>query len=183
TVRFAMDVMSGIPSIVIGIFVYTLVLTLNRQFVFSAVSGGVALAVIMLPVVARTSEEALRLVPVTTREAALALGIPKFKVTLRVVLASARGGLVTGGLLAVARAAGETAPLIMTAFGNPFGFQGFDHPIASLTFVIFYYGTSAYENWQGLAWGATLILILIMLAISIAARIALRSRFGSRENA
>jgi len=183
-VRFFTDIMTEIPSIVVGVFVYTLLLELailgfvDRKLVFSTLSGVLALATIMVPIVARTSEEALRLVPVVVREAALALGIPKYRVTLRIVLSSARSGLVTGALLAVARAAGETAPLIMTAFGNPFGFQGLDQPAEAIPRIIFYYGISPFPNWQGLAWGAALLLVLLMLSISVASRLVLRSRIG-----
>lgn len=182
-IRFFMDIMTEIPSIVVGIFIYTLLLELSvlgwidRRLVFSAIAGVLALAIIMVPIVARTAEEALKLVPTSTREAALALGIPKYRVTLRIVLSSARSGLLTGGLLAVARAGGETAPLIMTAFGNPFMFQGFDRPIEALPRIIYYYGISPFPNWQELAWGATLILVLMMLGISVASRILLRQRF------
>jgi phosphate transport system permease protein len=186
TVRFFTDILTEIPSIVVGIFVYTLLLEsanlgwVDVRLVFSTIAGVLALAVIMVPIVARTSEEALRLVPTATREAALALGIPKYRVTLRIVLSSARGGLLTGSLLAVARAAGETAPLVMTAFGNPFGFQGLNQPIEAMPRIIFYYGISPFPNWQELAWGSALILVLLMLSISVVARVLLRSRFGVR---
>ena len=178
SIRFFTDVMTNIPSIVVGIFVYGLFVAVARSIVFSAIAGGLALATIMIPIVARTSEEALRLVPTATREAALALGVPKYRVILRVVLSSGRSALVTGALLGVARVGGETAPLIMTGFGNPFLFQGLDHPIDSLTLRIFYYGISPFGNWQNLAWGAALVLIVVMLGISIASRVALRSRFA-----
>ncbi|MFA5896676.1 MAG: phosphate ABC transporter permease PstA [Thermoplasmata archaeon] len=180
-VRFFTDVMTGIPSIVVGIFVYGLLILTARDIVFSTIAGTVALATIMVPIVARTSEEALRLVPGSIREAALALGIPKHRVTSRVVLSSARSGLVTGALLGVARVGGETAPLLFTAFGNPFGFQGLDHPADALTLRIYYYGISAFQNWQDLAWGSALLLVLLMLGISVASRLALRNRFGGRS--
>jgi len=184
SVRFFTDVMTNIPSIVIGIFVYTLFLELgvlgwvDRGLVFSATTGAIALSTIMIPIVARTSEEALKLVPVAVREAALALGVPKYRTILRVVLSTARSGLVTGALLAIARAAGETAPLIMTAFGNPFGFQGLDQPVEAMPRIIFVYGITPFPNWQALAWGAALVLVLISLLISIASRLVLRSRFS-----
>lgn len=183
-VRFFTDIMTEIPSIIVGAFVYSLMLSLavagviSLRSVFSTISGAIALAVIMIPIVARTSEDALRMVPNSTREAALALGIPKHRVITRVVLSSARSGLATGSLLAVARAGGETAPLIMTAFGSKFGFSGLDQPIESLPHTIFIFGTSPYANWQQLAWGAALVLILLMLGISVAARIALRNKFS-----
>lgn len=186
TVRFFTDILTEIPSIVVGIFVYSLIVELailgwvDRRLVFSTISGTLALATIMVPIVARTSEEALKLVPVATREAGLALGIPRYRVTLRIVLSSARSALLTGALLAVARASGETAPLIMTAFGNPYFFQGLDHPIEAMPRIIFYYGTSPFPNWQALAWGATLILVLMMLAVSVASRIVLRGRLEAR---
>lgn len=177
-VRFFTDVMTNIPSIVVGIFVYSLLVLVSRDIVFSALSGGAALATIMVPIVARTTEEALRLVSNATREAALALGIPKYRVVLRVILSTARGGLLTGALLAVARVGGETAPLIMTAFGNPFLAQGLDHPVDALTLRIYYYGISPFENWQALAWGSALLLVLLMLGISMASRLLLRQRLS-----
>jgi phosphate transport system permease protein len=184
-VRFFTEIMTEIPSIVVGVFVYSLMLALavsglmDRRSVFSTLSGTFALAVIMIPIVARTTEDALRMVPTSIREAALALGIPKYRVVLRVVLSTARSGLITGSLLSVARAGGETAPLIMTAFGSPFGFQGLNQPVEALPHLIYVYGTSAYQNWQQLAWGASLVLVMMMLAISVASRLALRNRFGS----
>jgi len=181
-VRFFVDVMTQIPSIVIGIFAYSLVLELgaagivDRRLVFSTISGVFALATIMVPFVARTSEEALRLVPTSTRESALALGIPQHRTILRVVLPSASSGLVTGGLLGIARVAGETAPLIMTAFGSPFSFGGLDHPIESLPHTIYVFAVSPYAAQNQAAWGASLILVLLMLGISIASRLAVRLR-------
>ncbi len=183
SVRFFTDVMTNIPSIVVGIFVYGLLVTVAPGIVFSAVAGGFALATIMIPVVARTSEEALHLVSTATREAALALGIPRYRVILRVVLSTARSGLLTGALLGVARVGGETAPLIMTAFGNPFLSQGLDHPVDSLTLRIYYYGISPFANWQNLAWGSALVLVLLMLAISVVSRLVLRQRFRAAGRA
>ena len=179
TIRFLVDVMVGVPSIVVGIFVFTLFIffasqgLLPRTYVTSAFSGGIALAIIMLPVVTRTTDEALRLVPTATREAALALGIPKYRTTLRIVLSSARATVITGVLLGVARAGGETAPLIMTASGNLYAFQGLDQRTAALPLVIYNDGLSNYANWIADAWGAALVLVVIMLLISIAARLAL----------
>ncbi len=184
-VRFFTEVMTQIPSIVVGIFAFSLLLELgvlgvvSPRLVFSTASGTVALATIMIPFVARTSDEALKMVPVSTREAALALGIPRYRVILRIVLASARGGLLTGALLAVARAGGETAPLIMTAFGSPYGFAGLDQPVESMPHTIYVYGLSPYLAENQAAWGASLVLVLMMLGISIASRLVLRSRFSS----
>ena len=185
--RFFTDVMTQIPSIVVGIFAYSLFLELGAvgvidpRLVFSTLSGAIALATIMVPIVARTSEEALKLVPTSTREAALALGIPKYRVTLRVVLSSASGGLVTGALLAVARAAGETAPLIMTAFGSNFGFAGLDQPTEALPYTIYKFALSPYTGQNETAWGAALILVLLMLTISVVSRVLFRRRFGGKE--
>lgn len=181
-VRFFTDVMTQIPSIVIGIFAYSLILelgllgVLSPRLVFSTTTGAIALATIMIPFVARTAEEALRLVPVAAREAALALGIPRYRVILRIVLSSARSGLVTGGLLGVARIGGETAPLLMTAFGSPFGFAGLDHPIESMPHTIYTFALSPYTAQNQAAWGASLVLVLLMLAISVASRLIVRGR-------
>ncbi len=177
TVSFLTDVMTGFPSIVVGVFVYSLFFLFFPGIVFSATAGAVALAVIMVPIVARTTEEALRLVPTTVREAAYALGIPRYRTTIQVVLSAARGAVLTGALLAVMRAGGETAPLILTAFGNPFGFQGLGQPIQALPPLIYTEGISPFQSQVNAAWGAALILIIIMLTISVGARIALRPRF------
>lgn len=185
SVRFFMDVMTQIPSIVVGIFAYSLFLELGAlgvvspRLVFSTTTGAIALATIMIPFVARTSEEALRLVTIATREAGLALGIPKYRVILRIVLSSARGGLVTGALLGVARVGGETAPLLMTAFGNPFSFAGLDQPIESLPHTIYTWALGPYVAQNQAAWGAALVLILLMLGISVASRVLIRSRFAT----
>lgn len=175
-IRFFVDVMTQIPSIVVGIFAYSFMLALNPRTVFSTISGVIALSTIMIPFVARTSEEALRLVPNSTRESALALGIPYYRTILRVVLPSASSAVVTGGLLGVARIGGETAPLLMTAFGSPYWFQGLDHPIESLPHTIFTFATGPYAAENQAAWGASLILILLMLGISIASRVVVRLR-------
>ncbi len=177
------DILSGVPSIVAGAFVYSLFVAYDPQIVFSAVSGSIALAVLMVPVVTRTSEEALRTVPTSMREAAIALGIAKWKVTLRIVLVGALPGVVTGVLLSVARAAGEAAPLLLTAFGSPRGFQGFGEPVDAMPLRIFEFATSPYGNWQELAWGAALLLILLVLAMSLLSRFVLRRltvRFAGR---
>jgi len=176
-VRFLADVLNGVPSIVIGIFAYTLVVLPTRRF--SAVAGGVALAVIMLPIVVRTTEEMVRLVPASLREAGLALGVPEWKVVLRVVLPTARAGIVTGAMVAVARVAGETAPLLFTAFGNRFWHQGLDQPIAALPLQIFAYAIAPYDDWHRQAWAGALVLIVLVLVVSLMARLATRGRVGA----
>lgn len=183
-VRFVADVMTGIPSIVVGIFVFALFLLLAQDgvvpttWVLSTFAGSIALAIIMIPIVARTVEEALRLVPTTLREAALALGIPRWRTILRIVLSTGRAGVVTGALLAVARAAGETAPLILVVGGSLFGFGGLDRPTAAMPLTIYIFGLSGISNWTSLAWGTALFLVLIMLGISLTARLALRRMLG-----
>lgn len=185
-VRFFVDVMTQVPSIVVGIFAYSLILELgalglvSTRLVFSTTAGVIALATIMIPFVARTAEEALRLVPTSTREAALALGIPRHRAILRVVLPSAASGLVTGALLGVARVAGETAPLLMTAFGSGFGFSGLDHPVESLPHTIYTFALSPYTSENQAAWGASLVLVLLMLVISVSSRVVVRARSVSR---
>ncbi len=180
-IRFFADVMTGLPSIVMGLFIFAAFELAFPGIVFSAIAGALALSVIIIPFIARTSEEALRLVPGSIREAALALGVPKYKVTARVVLSSAREGLVTGALLAMARVGGETAPLIMTAFGNSFYSFRVDQPIQAMPLVIFNFATTPYANWNALAWGTALLLVLMMLGLSIAARVLLRQRFRERR--
>jgi phosphate transport system permease protein len=185
--RFSADVLAGVPSIVIAIVVFSVFYELDESrviepyWVYSILSASVALALVMLPIVARTAEEALRLVPTTTREAALALGLPRYRVTLRIVLSTSRSAVITGSLLAIARAMGETAPLIILNAGNSFGLDphaGLHQTSASLTYNIYLWVQSSYTNWITDAWGAALVLILIMLAISVAARLALRNKFG-----
>jgi phosphate transport system permease protein len=171
-VRFLADVLNGVPSIVIGIFAYTLVVLPMRRF--SALAGGLALGVIMLPIVLRTTEELVRLVPASLREAALALGIPEWKVVIRVVLPAARAGIVTGAMIAIARIAGETAPLLFTAFGNRFWHHGLDQPIAALPLQIFAYAIAPYEDWHRQAWAGALVLIALVLLASVVARVATR---------
>jgi phosphate transport system permease protein len=175
-VRFLADVLNGVPSIVVGIFAYTLVVLPMRRF--SALAGAVALAVIMLPIVVRTSEEIVRLVPSSLREAALALGIPEWKMMLRVVLPTARAGIITGIMVAIARVAGETAPLLFTAFGNRFWHQRLDQPIAALPLQIFAYAIAPYDDWHRQAWAGALVLIGMVFVVSLAARLATRGRFS-----
>jgi phosphate transport system permease protein len=169
-VRFLADVLNGVPSIVIGIFVYTLVVRPLRHF--SAVAGGIALGVIMIPIVLRTTEELVRLVPASLREAGLALGIPEWKVMVRIVLTTASAGIMTGVMVAVARIAGETAPLLFTAFGNRFWHHGLDQPIAALPLQIFAYAIAPYDDWHRQAWAGALVLISIVLVVSVLARLA-----------
>lgn len=173
--RFLADVLNGVPSIVVGIFAYTVIVLPMRRF--SALAGAFALAVIMLPIVVRTSEELVRLVPASLREAALALGIPQWKVLLRIVLRTARAGIITGVMVAIARVAGETAPLLFTAFGNRFWHQGLDQPIAALPLQIFAYAIAPYDDWHRQAWAGALVLIGLVLVVSFAARLATSGRF------
>jgi phosphate transport system permease protein len=175
-VRFSADVLSGVPSITVGIFVYTLVvLTMGR---FSALAGGIALGILMLPTITRTTEELLKLVPASLREAGLALGVPRWKVTLRIVLVTAAPGIATGVMLAVARVAGETAPLLFTALGNRFWSTALDQPIAALSVQIYTYATSPYEEWHRQASAAALVLVLMVLLLNLGARL-LFARRGS----
>ncbi|MDP2663608.1 MAG: phosphate ABC transporter permease PstA [Dehalococcoidia bacterium] len=174
-VRFVTDIFTGIPTIAIGIFVYTLVVLPMRSF--SALAGGIALGIIMIPTVTRTTEEMLRLVPHSLREAGLALGIPQWRTTLSIVLPSAAGGILTGIMLAIARAGGETAPLLFTAFGNRFWSIAPDKPVAAMTLQIFNYAISPYDDWHAQAWAGSLVLVAIILVLSVAARF-----FASRRS-
>jgi phosphate transport system permease protein len=167
-VRYLADVLSGVPSIVMGIFAYTLIVA--RQGHFSALSAGFALGVMMLPAITRTTEEILRLVPDSLREGALALGLPRWRTTISVVLPTAAGGVITGVVLAVARVAGETAPLLFTAFGNPFWNVDINQPIATLPHTLFTYAISPYDDWRAKAWGTALVLAALVLAASLLAR-------------
>ena len=178
TASFIVDVLSGVPSIVVGVFVYALFYALspNPQAVFSATSGAVALAIIMLPVVVRTTEESMRLVPHSVREAAFALGIPRHRATLRIVLPTGGAAVVTGAILAVARAGGEAAPLLLTAFGNRLGFVGFSQPVEAMPPLIYNWGTGGVANQVADAWGMALVLILMMLGLSLTARLILARR-------
>ncbi|MGI9139657.1 MAG: phosphate ABC transporter permease PstA [Gemmatimonadaceae bacterium] len=177
TVRFLSDVLNGLPSIVLGIFAWQfLVRPFGR---FSALAGGIALGAMMIPLVTRTTEEMIRLVPNSLREAALALGYPRWRTSLSVILRTAMPGIVTGALVAIARIAGETAPLLFTAFGNAFWSTALDEPIAALPLQIFAYAISPYDEWHAQAWAGALVLIVIVLIISLAARHATRARFGS----
>jgi phosphate transport system permease protein len=173
-VRFVADTLTGVPSIVVGVFVYTVVVVPAGGF--SALAGGIALAIIMIPVVARTTEEMVRLVPASLREGALALGAPQWRVTLGVVLPAAAPGIATGAMLAVARITGETAPLLFTALNYRFFSRDIFQPIASLTVQIYNYAISPYDEWHALAWAATLVLMALILAINVAVRLLTRRR-------
>lgn len=172
--RFVTDIMLSAPSIVIGLFVYTIVVAQVRHF--SGWAGTVALALIAIPVVVRTTENMLRLVPPTLREAAYALGTPKWKVSLVVVLKAAQSGVMTGLLLAVARISGETAPLLFTALNNQFFSTDMNRPMANLPVVIYQFAMSPYENWNNLAWGGALLITFTVLGLNILARVFFREK-------
>jgi phosphate transport system permease protein len=167
-IRFLTDTVAGVPSIVMGIFAYTIVVLPMGHF--SALAGAVVLAFIMLPIIIRSTEEMLKLVPGTLREGSLALGAPEWRTTWRVLLPAAVSGIVTGLMLAIARAAGEAAPMLFTAFGNPFMSTDLDQPIATLPHTIYVYAISPYPDWQAKAWGTALVLIVLVLVLNIAAR-------------
>mgnify|MGYP001608214584 CR=1 FL=1 len=171
-IRYAADLLNGMPSIVIGMFAYALIVLPMKRF--SALAGSAALAIIMIPIVLRNTEEFIRLVPHSLREAGLALGVPRWKVILRIILPAASHGILTGILLAISRIAGETAPLIFTAFGNRFWDNGFLNPMAALPLTIYAYAISPYEDWHRQAWAAALILLLVVLAGNVAARRIMR---------
>ena len=170
--RFAADTLNGVPSIVIGLFAYVLVVLPFKHF--SALAGGVALGVMMIPIVTRTTEELLRLVPMALREGALALGATRGRTVFTVVLPAALPGIITGIVLALARIAGETAPLLFTAFNNRFLSMRLDQPISSLTVQVFTYAISPYEDWHRQAWAGALVLVTLVLICSILARLATR---------
>ena len=176
TVRFAADTLNGVPSIVIGIFVYGIAVLPFQQF--SALAGGLALGIMMIPIIARTTEELLLLVPGTMREGALALGATRARAVFSVVLPAAAPGIITGVVLALARIAGETAPLLFTALGNQFFTTSLTQPIASLTVQVYAYAISPYEDWHRQAWAGALVLVTIVLLCSIFARVATRRLEG-----
>jgi len=177
TVRFINDILLSAPSILIGLFIYeVLVVTMGH---FSGWAGAFALAIIVVPVVVRTTEDMLRLVPVSLREAAAALGAPRWKVTVMVSYRAARAGIVTGILLAIARITGETAPLLFTALNNQFWSLNLNAPLANLPVVIFQFAMSPYDDWQKLAWAGSLLLTLGVLGLNIVARVAFRKRKSS----
>jgi phosphate transport system permease protein len=179
-VRFLTDVLSGIPSIVVGVVAYTLVVVPMKHF--SAFAGGIALGILMIPTIVRTTEEMIKLVPHTLREGGLALGIPKWKTTLSIVLRTAWKGIATGVLLGLSRAAGETAPLLFTALGNRFWSTNIGQPIASLTVYIYDYAKSPFEDWNQQAWTAALVLIMLISVLSLLFRIVTRSKYKTNLN-
>jgi phosphate transport system permease protein len=177
-IRFTADVLNGVPSIVVGIVAYALVVLAQRHF--SALAGGVALAIMMVPTITRTTEEMLLLVPRALREAAYGLGIPRWRTTLSITLRAATSGVITGIMLAFARVAGETAPLLFTAFGNQFWNLSVNQPTAALPLQIFTYAISPYDEWHRQAWAGALVLIVLIVTAVAAVRIAVRhGTFGS----
>jgi len=179
TVRFLADVLNGLPSIVMGIFAWELLVKPVNHF--SALAGGAALGAMMIPMVTRTTEEMVRLVPISLREAALALGYSRWRTSLSIVLRTALGGIVTGALVAMARIAGETAPLLFTALGNSFWSTSLKAPIAALPLQIFTYAITPYDDWVAQAWAGALVLVAIVFVISLAARIVTRRRFSAGD--
>ena len=173
--RFVADVLNGTPSIVVGVFAWAWIVA--RQKHFSGLAGGVALSLLMIPMVLRTTEEMIKLVPNSLREAALALGYSRWRTSLSIVLRTTLPGIVTGSLLAVARIAGETAPLLFTALGSQYLSFDVNQPMASLPLTVFTYATGPYEQWHRNAWAAALVLILVVLVLSVGARLAIRRRF------
>jgi len=174
-IRFTAEVLSGVPSIVVGIVAYGLVVLPMRRF--SALAGGVGLAVLMVPTLARSTEELVRLVPRALLEGSLALGVPEWRTSLRVVLRTALGGIMTAILLSVARAAGETAPLLFTSLNNQYWNWSADQPTAALTVQIYNYAVSPYQDWHDKAWSAALVLLLLVGSLSLAGRLLSRRRF------
>jgi phosphate transport system permease protein len=175
--RFVNDIMLSAPSIVIGLFVYSLVVVSTKHF--SGWAGAIALSLIAIPVIVRTTENMLKLVPISLREATFALGAPKWKVSITVVLRAAKSGVMTGLLLALARVSGETAPLLFTALNNQFFSADMNKPIANLPVVIFQFAMSPYQNWVDLAWGGALLITLTVLALNIIARVAFREKVAA----
>jgi phosphate transport system permease protein len=176
-VRFMSDVLSGVPSIVVGVVAYIIVVIPMKHF--SAFAGSVALAILMIPTVTRTTEEMIRLVPHSLREASLALGVPNWKTTVRIILPAAMKGITTGILLAIARAAGETAPLLFTALGNRFWSTSLNQPIASLTVFIYDYAKAPFDDWNRQAWAAAFVLICMVFLVNLVFRFVTRSRYGT----
>jgi len=173
--RFVADVMNGTPSIVVGVFAWAWIVATQKHF--SALAGSAALAMLMIPMVLRTTEEMIKLVPNSLREAALALGYPRWRTNLTIVVRTTLPGIVTGSLLAVARVSGETAPLLFTALGSQYLSFDLNQPMAALPLTVFTYATGPYEEWHRYAWAAALILILVVFVLSLGARLATRQRF------
>ena len=176
TTRFVADVLNGTPSIVVGVFAWAWIVATQKHF--SAVAGSAALAMLMIPMVLRTTEEMIKLVPNSLREAALALGYPRWRTSLAIVVRTTMPGIVTGSLLAVARIAGETAPLLFTALGSQYMSLDLNQPMAALPLTVFTYATGPYEEWHRYAWAAALVLILVVFVLSVGARLAIRRRFS-----
>ena len=172
--RVSVDLLTSVPSIVIGLFAYALVVVPMKGY--SAWAGGFALSIVMVPIVARSTEEILKLVPRAVHEAGLALGIPRWKVLVRLIVPGVRSGIVTGVLLASARVSGETAPLLFTAFSNSYGFRGFSSPTASLPVQIYTYATSHDETWRQLAWTGALVLVFVVFCLNLLTRFLVRSQ-------
>jgi phosphate transport system permease protein len=177
-VRYMTDLLNGVPSIVIGIFAYTLVVLPMRHF--SALAGGIALSIMVIPITVRTTEQFLRAVPQSLREGALALGASKWQTVVTVVIPAGIRGVLTGTILGMARVAGETAPLLFTAFSNRYWSDGWNQPIASLPVMVFTYAISPYEEWHRQAWAAGLVLLLLMLAANVTARMILSPKVNQR---
>ncbi len=173
--RFVADVMNGTPSIVVGVFAWAWIVATQKHF--SALAGSAALAMLMIPMVLRTTEEMIKLVPNSLREAALALGYPRWRTSLSIVVRTTLPGIVTGSLLAVARIAGETAPLLFTALGSQYMSYDLDQPMAALPLTVFTYATGPFDEWHRYAWAAALVLILVVFVLSLGARLAIGRRF------
>src|SRR5271169_4658923 len=178
-IRYTTDLLNGVPSIVIGIFAYSLAVLPVKHF--SAVAGGVALGIMVIPITVRSTEEFLRAVPGALREGAMALGASKWKTIATVILPAAKGGIITGVLLALARVAGETAPLLFTAFGNRFWSPGWSQPISSLPVMIYNYAISPYDDWHRQAWAAGLVLLGLVLVANLGCRLVLSRRGNIRS--
>ena len=168
-VRLCVEILQGIPSIVIGIIAYVWIVMPLRTF--SAVSGGIALGIMMLPIIVRSTEETLKLIPESLKEASLALGVPYYKTILKVIVPAGLSGIVTAVIISIARVAGETAPLLFTAFGNPFMNLNILKPVNSLPLLVFNYAASPYPEWHALAWGASLVLAVLVLTLNIVAKV------------
>jgi phosphate transport system permease protein len=168
-VRLCVEILQGIPSIVIGIIAYVWIVMPLRTF--SAVSGGIALGIMMLPIIVRSTEETLKLIPESLKEASLALGVPYYKTILKVIVPAGLSGMVTAIIISIARVAGETAPLLFTAFGNPFMNLNVLKPVNSLPLLVFNYAASPYPEWHALAWGASLVLAVLVLTLNIVAKV------------
>ena len=173
-VRFTVNVLMGIPSIILGLFVYSILVYPFGSF--SGFAGGVSLAILMFPVVARTTEDMLSMVPNALREAALAIGNPRWLATLSIIFRAAKSGLITGVLLSVARVSGETAPLLFTALNSSYMMKSLNEPLANLTVTIYQYAMSPYDDWNQIAWGASLLIMIAVLLLNLAARFVVRER-------